>query len=249
MRCILLLYLLLDAPFAYAELNGWIRELGSNTPVPGVLITNTSSGRVVLSSSHGGFSIEARPGDTLTFRHVSYRHRYVVVANTAHDLDVKLEIASETLNMVTIRPETSPYQNDSLKWRSLYGKKLDERPAKFGYQKRHPLYGGAGSGSLNFNAPISAFVQRRTKKYKRLKAFQDQFNRDEARRFIDSRYSPELVGDLTRLPADSIDLFIRTYPLAYDFARSASDLELMMWIKYNYRQWMGLQSALVDSPD
>jgi hypothetical protein len=33
------------------------------------------------------------------------------------------------------------------------------------------------------------------------------------------------------------------YPMAYDFARTATDLELKMWIRDNYREWLKTQQA------
>jgi len=32
--------------------------------------------------------------------------------------------------------------------------------------------------------------------------------------------------------------FMNQYPMDYDYARAASDLEIKMWIKYNYQDYL-----------
>jgi hypothetical protein len=64
-------------------------------------------------------------------------------------------------------------------------------------------------------------------------------------KFIDTRYTPELVTKLTGYTGDTMILFMNTYPMDYSFARAASDLELKMWIRNNYKEHM--QHQMVDA--
>ena len=74
---------------------------------------------------------------------------------------------------------------------------------------------------------------------KKPKEFRKQFAKDDQNLFIDSRYTPELVTLITALSdTDSISAFIYTCPMAYDFARAASDLEIKAWIRENYKQYI-----------
>ncbi len=59
----------------------------------------------------------------------------------------------------------------------------------------------------------------------------------EKQNFVDSRYSKELVTSLTKLNEDDAQTFMNAYPMEYDFARAATDLEIKMWIKYNFSQY------------
>lgn len=87
-------------------------------------------------------------------------------------------------------------------------------------------------------APISGFIEKRQKKYKRLKAFQKRYIETETQNFIDSRYSPVSVTQLTQLIGDSLITFMQAYPMPYSFARGASELEIKMWIRHNYKEWI-----------
>ncbi len=79
--------------------------------------------------------------------------------------------------------------------------------------------------------------QQFSKKHKDLRKFQAQVLNMEEQKFIDTRYTPELVSSLIKQPVDSVIIFMNSYPMEYDFARAASDLEIKMWIKYNYQEF------------
>jgi hypothetical protein len=46
------------------------------------------------------------------------------------------------------------------------------------------------------------------------------------------------VGTTTGLTGDSIGYFMYAYPMPYDFVHTATSLEMKMWIRYNYKQWI-----------
>ena len=43
---------------------------------------------------------------------------------------------------------------------------------------------------------------------------------------------------MTGFTGDTIGHFMYAYPMPYEFARSASDLELKMWIRNNSKEWL-----------
>jgi len=86
-------------------------------------------------------------------------------------------------------------------------------------------------------SPFSAIAEKFSKKSKRAFQFQKDFYRLESEKFIDTRYTPDLVNELTGATGDSIGHFMYAYPMPYDFARTASDLEIKMWIRTSYKVW------------
>ena len=53
-----------------------------------------------------------------------------------------------------------------------------------------------------------------------------------------TRYTPELVSEMTQLEGNAVYQFMAAYPMEKDYAYVASDLEIKMWIRNNYKQWM-----------
>jgi hypothetical protein len=221
------------------KLQGGFRDAQSGEPLNNVLIKNLNSGAVAYSDTSGNLSVTVSYGDSLSCSIMGYESHTMHILSEEPEQHFLLKLSRKilTIDTVVVRSRTK-YQEDSLANREIFGKKVDEKPARFKRAKKDPLYGGSGSGILNFDAPISSLIQKRTKKYKRLKAFQDRYKNDEKQLYADSRYTPELITTLTGLTNDSLSLFIKTFPIAYDFVRTATDLELKMWIRYNYRTWL-----------
>jgi hypothetical protein len=221
------------------KLQGTLTDAQSGEPLNSALIQNLNSGTITYSDISGNFSISVNHGDSLSCSIVGYESRIVLITSEESEQHLLLKLSRKivAIDTIVVRSLTK-YQQDSLANREIFGKKVDEKPAKFKRAKKDPLYGGSGGGILNFDAPISSLIQKRTKKYKRLKAFKDRYKNDEKQFYADSRYTPQLVTDLTGLTNDSLLLFMKTFPVAYDFSRTTSDLELKMWIRYNYKTWL-----------
>ena len=247
MRILLLLLFLIASG---APLAAW-QWLGT-VPLSGVVIDKDTKDTLSLTHienktghkrvdyfSKGIFTINVKELDRITFSLTGYRSVEMLIMDATPDrfVTVKMERAQLALDTVKVLGLTQ-YQEDSLKRRLIFGKKVSEKPVKFKRLKPHSLYGGSGNGILTYQAPISSLIQKRTKTYKRLKAFQDRFKKDEAQAFVDSRYSLELVTELTALQGDSLKAFISAYPMPLDYARSATEVEVKMWVKYNYREWI-----------
>lgn len=230
------------SPVLAQELRGIVSDTESGELLNGARVENKSRKRFAFTDDRGAFSVYATPGDTLQFSLVGYLTRNMILHGTEPPAFRRITLSKDLIpiDTVVITPGLTPYQQDSLERRAVYGKKVDEQPAKFKLNKRHPLYGGSGEGKVSFNAPISSFLQKRSRKYKRLKSFQDHFKADETQRYIDSRYSKAAVTSLTGLTGEQLDTFMQAYPISYDFARAATDLEIKMWIRYNYRVWSGV---------
>jgi len=123
----------------------------------------------------------------------------------------------------------TPYQRDSAEMAERYSKELNT-------QRMKPGYSSANGGG--FSDIIGSAVQKMSKSYKKNKAFKETFKKDIEQKYIDTRYKPELVFSLTHLTGDTLAIFMNTYPMDYDFARAATDLEIKMWIRNNYKEYL-----------
>lgn len=236
-------FLLSMARLSGQILQGSVHDIQNSEHLSNATIHNITNGKYTFSNSEGSFRIAAADDDTLRVTLTGYQPRIIYFKSNPSIEHIVINLRSESvlIDTVVITPGITKRQKDSIENRVIYGKKVTEQPAKFKRLKPHPLYGGSGNGLLTFNAPISSLVQKRTKKYKRLKAFQDRYLRDEVQAFIDSRYTVEMVSELTSLQGDSLSIFMNQYPMPMDLAKNGTELEIKSWIKYNYRKWIGMK--------
>lgn len=230
------LFLLLTVSANAQQLKGVVVDAASGEPLQKVLIENRNSGFVTTSGPSGTYAIGMHKGDVLRFSLLGYTVKELVIFSEVEEQyeRIPLDKKEMLIDTVVIRPDLSPYQKDSLARGIIFGKKARQPTARFGLNKQGPQ-GGFG---VLLNNPISAPYQRLSPKYKRLRAFQKRYRENEKQLFIDSRYTPALVQELTGLQGDTVAYFMNQYPMDYDYARAASDLELMLWIKHNYREWL-----------
>ena len=61
---------------------------------------------------------------------------------------------------------------------------------------------------------------------------------NESQHIIDARYTPELTARLTHLSGDTLGYFMNAYPATVALVQETTDLDFMMWIRLNYRDWL-----------
>ena len=203
-------------------IRGRVVDSASGQPLGTVSIENMDRRNGVFSEANGEFRIEVKEGDYLYFTHVGYRPRSmrVFAPDSARTVLIRLGLKPVQLRDVTVYRGPTEYQKDSANRASIY-------QDVFEYQQTKSVM-----------SPISTLHQKFSKKYKDLRKLQDQIVDMEQQKFIDTRYTPEVVQAQTKLPADSVPAFMALYPMAYDYARTASDLEIKMWIRYNYQDYL-----------
>ena len=141
----------------------------------------------------------------------------VLIAN----IDVTMDVAENDLKEFTFRSShLSKYQLDSIERQETYKIPLQRTPPN------------------PFASPASAIAELFSKKAKMVYKFQENFYNGEIEKFVDTRYTPALVTKLTGITGDTVGHFMYAYPMRYDFARTATDLELKMWIRSNYKEWL-----------
>lgn len=240
----LIFFFIIDAGVSSGQrIKGRIVDEEHATALSGVTVQNLrNNSRPGFSDEKGYYEIDATKGDSISFTLLGFAPQIVTYngENEGWFSWITLKQVSYVIDTVVIGKGLTKYQKDSLEKREIYGKKVDYRPAKPQLPKLKELEAGK---PFVIKAPISGFIEKRQKRYKRLKAFQERYAATETQNFIDSRYSDSLVATLTPLKDDSLAIFMRTYPMPYAFARAASDLEIKMWIRHNYREWLQLQAA------
>lgn len=222
--CFWLLCLVTLNAAAYAQhMSGTVFDDQDNTPLQSAVILNKRTGNSALSDQKGMFRLHVKYGDTLTVSLVSYESLTFTVKETKQEFvrNIYLSPEANMLETFEVSPLT-PYQRDSLGRRNLYNAPLSREWV---------------SGGRAVFSPMTALAQQFSRKAKQRRRFQLNYNDWENQKFIESRYTPELVATVVPLRGDTLIAFINNYPIAADFARAATDLELKMWIRYNYLEW------------
>ena len=204
------------------EMSGLILDADTKHEIQGVAIVNKRTNMVALSDKWGNFSIRASPADSLLFTHTSYEPVYEVVN---FSLGSKYKVVLMKAKVYELGPATikgmTKYQQDSAANRDMFTHAMNEPITHFS-----PIF-----------QPVSFIVDKILGISKRAKRFKADFNSNEQNAFIDTRYSPEIVSSQTGLKGDGLAYFMNAYPMPYDFARTANDLEIKMWVRNNYKQY------------
>jgi hypothetical protein len=211
---------------SYAQVLTGVVADGDDSTLAGIVIQNKTHLQSIMSDANGGYSITAYKNDIIEFSFLGY-YPYSMLMPEDGKVTRKIVLIKKafTLDEVVIGPQYTPYQLDSIERRQLYKGALSR--------------GFASSSTLGaIFSPASALAEQFNKESKQIARFQKNYVKWESQRFIDTRYSFEEVGQLTGLTGDTLAAFINAYPMANDFARTATDMEIKMWVKYNYREWI-----------
>jgi hypothetical protein len=208
--------------FTQSTLNGKIYKKGSPEILIDVNITNLSRNKFNVSDLGGNYRIPAIPGDTLVFSSAGYLPDTVIVIASMLEDVYPVYLTPHLVSLPSVRVgERSNYQIDSLQRRNDYANVYNKKhPVKLWNEKRP----GDAPG-LNFS-PLG-FFSKTEKQKRRLKK---RLATEEINYYIDSRFSPDRVSRLTRLSGDSLRLFMTRYRPSYKFCRTASNMDMLLYI-------------------
>jgi hypothetical protein len=203
-----------------------VTDAVNGKPLAPVVVVNLRTQQSVYTEDDGHFVLPAQNGDQVAFTFIGYKTLQWKMPPSIGQVqqDFKMEVTSYMLKEYVVRTKNyTQYQIDSLQRKSTYQRTLAREKG----------------GSIM--SPVTFVAEKISHKSKQIEKFQKEFYYWEDQRFIDSRYTPDLVNALTNLTGDTLAHFMNTYPMPYDYARAASDLEVKMWIRTNFKEWMHKQ--------
>ncbi|MBS1644679.1 MAG: hypothetical protein JST36_06530 [Bacteroidetes bacterium] len=224
--CCLLFLLPLALPVQGQQFHGKVYDEDRNIPLASVLVTNLHSNAMWVSDKDGNIAFTALPGELLRF-HLPGYHDYDLRIFSDKDLiKVGMVRAPIELAEVEVLSPMARYRRDSTFNRQFFHKELGYagRQTKMNY-----------SGGIGIDGPFSALALWASGKKKYYKNFQKELVALEDMRYASIRYTPELVKAQTGLDDSGANAFIRAHPIPNDFVRYASELELKMWVRNEYR--------------
>lgn len=215
-------------------MQGVVTDAATHKPLYPVTVVNLSTQAVAYTNENGLYTIIANQGDVVAFSYVGYKsiekHKppSVIIAS----INIQMERLEYQLQEFRFHlGNLTKYQIDSIDRAKTYKIPLSRTPPN------------------PFASPASALAELFSKRAKRTYEFQQNFRNGEIEKFVDTRYTPELVTELTGFTGDTIGHFMYAYPMEYDFARLATDLEIKMWIRSNYRDWVAKRPPVSPAAD
>jgi hypothetical protein len=220
-------YLLCYSQSAMAQykLSGRVSASGENKELLSkVAIINKSANDMSYTDDEGFYSIIIHKGDTLEFSRLGYfSYTYFVGSvNGPVNRNIILSEKKNVLQEIKVSGLTR-YQRDSIERTNTFGKAVNQQQVS------------------TIMSPVTSLYQQFSKKYKDLRKFQAQYADMEKQKFIDTKYTYEMVTAITKLEGDAVAYFMNNYPMDYNFARTSNALEIKLWVKHNYKEY-GLSS-------
>jgi hypothetical protein len=210
-------------------LTGQLTDKDNNLVLPYASIINKTTGKRATTDQGGFYRINVKPHDLILFTFIGYRTDSLVVeasANATVTQNIQLEVENKMLRSVEVTAKYTPYQLDSMARREQYGFILDKA--------NKPLAGG--NTPQGFGLTFSPFT-RYSRKEKQKRKFKEIYAKAEEEKYIDSRYTPLLVSQVTGLKGDSLQHFMHDNYPGYDAMRMMRQEDLIYWITDKYRVW------------
>lgn len=196
--------------------------------LPYASIINKTTGKRAYSDQGGFYRIAAGPRDMIVFTFVGYKSDSITVQQSSgtETRNVELQVEGKVLRSVEVTAHYTPYQLDSIARRDQYGFILDK--------ENKPLAGGSTPQGFGLTfSPITRYSRREKQK----REFKKNFEKAEHERYVDSRYTPVLVAQVTGLKGDSLLQFMSEVRPDYETMRMMRQEDLLYWITDKYRAW------------
>ena len=238
---LLLFFLLLNTHInAQTVMNGKVYESGTQTALEGVSIINKNTQKGELTDRYGYFSVDCKPGDSIQIRLLGYFPQTIAVPSGSPKIIVQniyLTIRKLQLQNVNIsaRPD---FKRDSLLNRQ-------ENASIFNY-KRPTALNATLSGIFHPLSGLDNLVH--AQKRRRLEGFQEKLQTQEQDRYIDSRYTRQLVSGLTSLQGEELETFMKLYRPSFETLQSFTEYDLYSKIKEDFKDYQAFKASQPPAP-
>lgn len=243
------LYLLIIKSFAqdFTEIKGVILREDSLSPIYGVVVYNKNGFLGTLSNKIGNFKMRVKPGDTLQITHLGYISQLIVfdestiVANEKYTIILKIrsyELPSIDVRRYRIRDK---YRQQPSTMRRTDNITYDAGAIRF--ENSGPYYfnpwGSAGANSLAmpvFGIPIGDW--RAAKRELQLAKVRLEEAKDNKKKYINRKYSRELVNKLTGLKGNELENFMNFCKPSDETVMKVTEYELTYYILECYDKFV-----------
>lgn len=205
-------------------------DAGSNLPLEGVEVLNIYTSQNIFSDSSGLFEIDVEAGHLLEFRTLGYDIARVRIPNGALPkfYNIGMKVGSITLDEVNVwELGRGKWGSDSARTAATYESILKHYKLEGLDVLQHPF-----DALSKFNRQIWAF--------------QKHYEFFEKEKYIDYTFNERLIGQLTQLGGDSVQVYMRQYRPGYDMLRNMNLYEFYDYIQKTVAQFRMQQGKRED---
>lgn len=184
-----------------------------------LMVINKTSGRGVFGQPNGYFSVYVRPGDKIALSTKGYPvYEFIATADKdcQNHIYAIIERIPQEIEQVVVRPLKTLEQIK------------EERQALS--QRETRLVTGVNV----LESPITALYQAFSKKEQNKQWIAEQQYKDDQRRIVKELLRLYVAFDIIELPEETFDDFITFLNIDENFIKTASEMELVLFIKDKY---------------
>jgi hypothetical protein len=221
--------LLAQAATAQYKIQGNVYDSSRTYPLEAVSVMATN-GSGTATDANGHYAINVGEKDSIWFSYLGKPTIKfpVLKINDVNRFDISLQVNITVLKEVKVLPRN--YKQDSIQNRLDYAKAFNFQRPNAGTMTS---IGPSGAG-IDIDEVIRAFQFRKNKSMER---FQQRLLREERDKFIDHRFSKQLVRRLTNLSGEELDKFMIAYRPSYEFTLYTSDYDFQLYIKESFEEY------------
>lgn len=222
---------------AQVRVSGRVLDVTQQKPLESVSVMSTSGGGTV-TDVNGKYTLIVSEKDSIWFSYLGKPTPKFAVLGIANvqNFETALHVNVSDLKQVIVKPPS--YRADSLQNRKDYAKAFEFRRPNL--ESLTSIAPGGGVG-LDINELIRAFQFKRNR---RMMAFQERLLREETEKYIDHRFSRQVIIRITQLRGAELDTFINWYRPTVEFVESTTDYEFQSYIKRCFLQYQRYKKLL-----
>jgi hypothetical protein len=213
-------------------IKGLITDAEKNEPLEGVIVVNVHTEHGMQTGNDGLFNVKVESGQLIEFRKMGYKTIRIRIPNgelpNFYKINMKIEVTE--LEGVIIQGNVSNHKKDSLQNAYVYQEALAHYKLEGFDIIQHPF------DALN-------------KRNRQIWAFQKHYEYWESQKFVDYVFNEKLIGQLTKLPKDSMSNYMRIYRPSYVLIKSFyNDYEFYEYIKETVAIFRNEQKKYIPNP-
>jgi hypothetical protein len=212
--------LLFTAAQAQQQINGVVSDIESRTPLADVHIKNVHTDNLVITDSAGQFSMEVDKGQLVEFHRTGYRTERMRIPEGIVPPFFKIFLEKDPIRLpeYIVNQRGYDWKRDSLHYYETY---------------KHALNFPQFSTLDAIRHPFSALSKRN----RQIWAFQREYNWFEQEKYVDYTFNERIVHNLTGMPRDSAQAYLKIFRPTYEQLRSMTEYDFYNYIRYTVQQY------------
>jgi hypothetical protein len=193
-----------------------------------VMIVNKTAGKGIFGSYDGSFSITVKKSDLVAFSVTGYKTKYLSFKEKNYKDEYSLTIYLDMLSFIAEKVEVKPY------------KTLQELQEERALIAKREIPQVTGVNVLQ--SPITALYMQFSKREKTKRLIADMEYDDQKREIVKEILRVYVHNDIIALEDEEFNAFITFLNLNDNFLKTATDYELIVYIKYKFEHFQKINS-------